>query len=103
DRWVEAPITIDGTCASFFMRPASPAYGSRSPNPWALYAIDAAFVATKYGIPTLNGYSAWTPPDWHLFNPQDSDYAPGVAQWISRSRLDHVCELDIDRRTMTPF
>jgi hypothetical protein len=84
-------------------RARSPAYTARSPNLWALYANDAAFIAAKYAIPTLNGYSAWTPPDWHLFNPADADYAPAVAQWVARNRLDHVCVLDIDRRTMTPY
>ena len=102
--FVEAPISIDGACRSFFMtRARSPAYTARSPNLWALYANDAAFIAAKYAIPTLNGYSAWTPPDWHLFNPADADYAPAVAQWVARNRLDHVCVLDIDRRTMTPY
>jgi len=103
-RFVEAPIAIDPSCRSFFIRRAeSVSYESRSPNLWALYANDAAFIAMKYAIPTLNGYSAWTPPDWHLFNPSDADYDPGVAQWIALNRLDHVCALDIDRRIMTPY
>jgi hypothetical protein len=102
DRWVEAPIRIDATCDSFFVKPASASYASRSPNVWALYSNDAAFIATAHAIPTLNGYSAWTPPDWHLFNPQDADYMPGVQRWISLNQLDHVCALDIEQRTMAP-
>jgi hypothetical protein len=101
-QFVEAPIFVDSSCRSFFVKRAeSLAYLSRSKG-WATYASDAAFIATRTSIPTLNGYSAWTPPDWHLFNPQDSDYLPGVAQWVSLNGLEHVCELDIDRRTMMP-
>ena len=81
----------------------SAAYRSRSPNTWALYANDAAFIARRYALPTLNGYSAWTPPDWHLFNPEAPDYPAAVADWISLHRLEHVCALDIEGRTMTPF
>ncbi|HEX6464622.1 MAG TPA: hypothetical protein VFZ98_09225, partial [Vicinamibacterales bacterium] len=103
-QFVDAPIAIDPSCRSFFVKAAqSHPYLSRSANPWPLYANDASFIAQKYAIPTLNGYSAWTPPDWHLFNPQDPDYLPGVVQWVSLNRLDHVCELDIERRTMSPF
>lgn len=104
ERFVEAPIAIDPSCRSFFVTHArSAAYTSRSTNKWALYANDASFIATAYRLPTLNGYSAWTPPDWHLFNPEDSDYPSGVARWIALNRLEHVCELDIERRTMTPY
>jgi hypothetical protein len=103
-QFVEAPIAIDASCRSFFVTGAeSAAYRSRSPNTWALYANDAAFIARRYALPTLNGYSAWTPPDWHLFNPEAPDYPAAVADWISLHRLEHVCALDIERRTMTPF
>ena len=103
-QFVEAPIAIDPSCRSFFVRrAASTAYTSRSLNAWALYANDAAFIAARHSLPTLNGYSAWAPPGWHLFNPEDPDYLDAVAQWIALNHLDHVCVLDIERRTMTPF
>src|SRR5262249_1066303 len=103
-QFVEAPIAIDPSCHSFFVKRAeSPAYASRSPNAWALYGNDAAFIATRYSLPTLNGYSAWVPPDWRLFNPEDPGYLIFVADWISLHRLEHVCALAIERRTMTPF
>ena len=102
-RWVEAPIAVDRDCRSFFIKEASTAYISRSPHMAALYGIDATFVATKYAVPTLNGYSAWEPPDWHLRDPHTPEYSAGVDDWIARHHLDHVCELDIDTRTMTPY
>ena len=102
DRWVAAPIAVDRSCRSFYIKGASAAYMSRSDHMWSLYNIDAVFVALDIGIPTLNGYSAWFPESWNLLNPQEAAYAGEVKAWIDRNRLTNVCELDIDARTMTP-
>lgn len=103
-RWVDAPITVDQACRSFFIKKASAAYMSRSPNQMSgLYGTDAEFIAMKYAVPTLNGFSAWEPPDWHMRDPLIPDYRSGTDDWIARHRLQGVCELDIDRRTMTPY
>ena len=76
---------------------------SRSFHMWGLYNIDAMFIAMKHDIPTLNGYSAWTPTGWNLANPQESDYPARVRVWIDDHQLRDVCELDIERRTMRKF
>jgi len=102
DRWVEAPIEADPACRSFFIARASQAYGRRLNADWTMYDIDSMFVALNHSIPTLNGYSAWTPEGWRLSNPSDSDYESEVARWIERYDLRGVCELDIERRTMRP-
>lgn len=103
DRWVAAPIAIDRSCRSFFIRGASDAYTSRYPHIWGLYSLDAMFIALYTGLPTLNGYSAWWPRDWPLMNPLDSAYSSGARQWIAQHRLEGVCELDIEARTMKPL
>ncbi len=102
-RWVDAPIDIDASCRSFFVKAASDAYTSRFFHIWGLYGIDAMFIALHHGVPTLNGYSAWTPTDWPLMNPLDPAYTVGARGWIARHDLRGVCELDIEARTMTPF
>jgi hypothetical protein len=101
DRWVGAPIDIDPECRSFFISGASDRYMSRSPsNLPALYGTDATFIALRYSLPTLNGYSAWFPNTWELANPQEPTYPERVRSWITRNGLRSVCALDIDRRTM---
>jgi hypothetical protein len=100
NRWVRSPIDIDPSCRSFFIKGASREYMSRSDHMWSLYAIDAMFVALNHALPTLNGYSAWTPQGWDLANPQEPGYAAAVARWIEQHELQSVCELDIDQRTM---
>jgi len=102
-RWVEAPITVDPACRSFFIKGASSEYMSRSSHRWTLYGIDAMFVSLRVSLPTLNGYSAWTPVDWNLLNPHEADYPDRVRQWIHRHHLTGVCAFDIDARTMSLF
>jgi hypothetical protein len=102
ESWVAAPIAVDESCRSFFIKGASDAYMSRARDMASLYGTDAVFIATTYAIPTLNGFSAWAPPGWKLANPPSADYPANVDAWIARHHLMGVCELDIDRRTMTP-
>jgi hypothetical protein len=100
ERWVETPIAMDPACESFAIAPASRDYMSRSPHVWMLYTGDAMFIALKYSIPTLNGYSAWTPQGWNLANPPEKGYDEAIASWIAQHQLRRVCMLDIDARTM---
>ena len=103
NEWVLGRIEVDPSCRSFFIKGASERYMSRSGHMWTLYAIDSTFIALKYSIPTLNGYSAWAPTGWHLANPQESDYMPAVNEWIAAHNLRDVCQLDIDARAMTRY
>jgi hypothetical protein len=102
-RWVEAPLVIDPGCRSFFIKGASAEYMSRSPHMWTLYGIDAMFVSLNHSLPTLNGYSAWAPEEWNLWNPQEGDYLDRVRRWIDRHHLTEVCAFDIEARTMVPW
>ena len=103
DAAVEAPITIDPSCRSFFLTSNASALARSSGNTTALYGGDGLFIATKYGIPALNGYSAWEPPGWRLRQPLDVDYLKGVEDWITMYDLRGVCALDLDGRTMVPY
>jgi hypothetical protein len=103
DRWVGHPIQVDASCRSFFMKPGSAEYALRSDHMWTLHGVDAVFISLKHAIPTLNGYSAWFPDGWDLFNPQEGEYEDRVSKWIARHQLRGVCALDLDARTMKPF
>lgn len=103
DRWVAAPIAIDPSCRSFFIKPASEAYTGRARDMSAISSVDAMFVGLRHSIPTLNGYSAWAPDGWTLASPHTAGYADAVREWIARNRLSEVCEFDIERRVMRPW
>ena len=102
-RWVSAPIDIDRSCESFFVKRASAQYSARQEHQWTLYSLDAFFIAMRYSLPTLNGYSAWVPEGWNIADPNDREYTDNVNRWIDQKRLTNVCELDIDARTMKPY
>jgi hypothetical protein len=101
--WVLGRIDVDPSCRSFFMKGASERYMSRADDKRGLYNIDAAFVALRFSLPTLNGYSAFEPEAWGLANPHLPDYPKRVNEWIDRHSLRNVCALDMDKRTMTPY
>jgi hypothetical protein len=102
DRWVATPISVDPSCRSFYVVPASPAFLARSDDPHALYGIDSLFVAFQRGLPTLNGYSVWSPPGWELWEVGGVGYRAHVEEWVAGHRLTGVCAYDADARTIRP-
>jgi hypothetical protein len=74
ERWVERPIAVESSCRSFFIKNASAAYRARSDNLDSLSGADALFIALRHGVPTLNGYSAWVPPEYPMLHLYDADY-----------------------------
>ena len=82
---------------------ASSEYESRYGNRAGLYGIDAAFIALRTSVPTLNGYSAWAPEGWSLADPPHPFYLAAVNAWVAANQLRGVCQLDIDARRMTPY
>ena len=79
-------------CKSFFV-------GTQSDLHWsyAEFHTEAMVLAVHFGLPTLNGYSGWWPPNWRLDEPFDTAYRDAVAQWIARHHITApVCELRLD-------
>jgi hypothetical protein len=103
EHWVETPIAVDASCRNFFVKKASAAYQARSHMLDSLYGADTLFIALRHRVPTLNGYSAWIPPNYQMLHVSDADYMDGVRAWIRGERLLDVCVLDLDARTMLPF
>jgi hypothetical protein len=99
---VAAPVEVDPSCVSFYVKGRSRVYMSRSIHRWSLYGLDSLFVALNYSVPTLNGYSAWAPADWSLHDPQNPGYDIHVRDWIRMYGLHDVCELDLEARRMKP-
>lgn len=52
--------------------------------------IDAMAIARSTGLPTLNGYSAWSPPGW-LLDIDAPDYLGNARSWTGRWFLQGVC------------
>jgi hypothetical protein len=64
--------------------------------PTAEGQIDAMFVAYRYELPTLNGWSGNVPPGWNL-NFSDGGSAARARAWAAAHGVaDHLCVLDLD-------
>jgi hypothetical protein len=62
----------------------------------------AFFVAQKYGIETINGYSGQFPPNWHLIDCQSPAYAEYVKHWaVDHFVSDTIYELNTETGTWT--
>ncbi len=59
--------------------------------------VDAMLLASYYGIPTINGFSSFNPPDWNLSNPDARSYLQRVRAYARRHRITHLCGLDVRR------
>ncbi len=103
DQWVRAPIDVDPSCRSFFIKRASDPFRMTWPDAWPLYGVTSTWVALDNSLPALNGYSGRYPTEWHLFHPYNSDYDEEVDRWIRMHGLQHVCVFDVDLRTMRPY
>lgn len=65
--------------------------------------VDAMWISLKAGLPTLNGNSGWSPPDWRLDDPS-IDYLAAARAWIKTSNLTgEVCLYDQESRRWSPF
>lgn len=65
--------------------------------------IEAIWNALRVGLPTLNGYSGWSPPGWRLGD-ASLDYFAAAREWIARSAITKtVCLYDQATRSWSPF
>jgi hypothetical protein len=46
-------------------------------------------------VPTINGISTYTPPDWNFDDPNRADYTARVKAYALRHELHHLCGLDM--------
>jgi hypothetical protein len=89
-------------CRSFFVVAARPdaSFSYASPLP-RLYPhnVDAMYLAERWRVPTVNGFSTFNPPYWDFADPDDASYRARVKNYAARNRLDAVCGLDMRRKT----
>ncbi len=69
--------------------------GPADQRPFFATQIDAMFIALARGIPTINGYSGWTPTGWNLLT-LGPGYVPQAYSWARQKGLaEHLCEVDL--------
>jgi hypothetical protein len=80
-------------CQSFYI-------ASEPGQPPPIVQIDAALVAQKVGIPTINGYSGFDPPGWDFFDSTDANYEQNARAWAVHRGIDAgLCRFDMANGT----
>jgi len=88
---------LPGDCSAFYV--AAGPLGPVDQNAFEdqQYMHDAMLVSELRQVPTLNGRSGKSPPDWALRNVRAPDYEQNVRRWIERNNIKgNVCRLEID-------
>jgi hypothetical protein len=71
---------------------------------WAPLQIDAMLIAQANHIPTVNGYSGWTPDGWALHMPTEHGYKERVHDWIMGQNVPNgLCSFQYETRKWAPF
>ncbi|MGH6614810.1 hypothetical protein [Sphingomonas sp.] len=95
-------------CRAFYVvaaRKFEPMFGHEALNSLYPHNVDAMFLAERWNVPTINGFSTFNPPDWAFANPLAPDYESRVATYAQRHRLQGLCRLDMRKAkpwTMMP-
>ncbi|AIY44138.1 Permease of the drug/metabolite transporter [Collimonas arenae] len=87
-------------CTSFFVTNPVPKSGDFISS---LYGqnVQAMLLSDTFGIPTLNGFATFNPPDW-IFEDRPM-YVYRVGNYVSSHNLQGVCEYDIgNNKWLTP-
>ena len=85
-------------CAVFYVvttRVNEPLYINAELNALYPHNVDAMFLAERWRVPTINGFSTFNPPDWHFADPQAPDYDARARTYVRAHGLRHVCRLDM--------
>ena len=83
---------LPDNCSSFYV-----AVGPYAAHNQFEYQIDAALIAVRRGIPTFNGYSGQSPPNWGLWEVRAPEYEDNVKRWIEANHLKrNLCRLVIN-------
>jgi hypothetical protein len=89
---LDAVATPPAGCTSFHVVPVP----GRNPDH---ASIDAMLIAQRVRVPTVNGYSGWTPDGWSIV-PGSEEYDAAVDAWVDRHGLrDGHCALDLSSGT----
>ncbi|THD64544.1 MAG: hypothetical protein E7813_16485 [Bradyrhizobium sp.] len=85
------PAPPDG-CRYFYVTPKPTLGGS---GVWGQDQTEPMIVAVMKQIPTVNGYSTWSPIGWNIRHPADDSYPQGVRDWVTtRDLKEGICGLD---------
>ncbi|MCQ8279094.1 hypothetical protein NFI95_11630 [Acetobacteraceae bacterium KSS8] len=88
-------------CRAFFVTGHSPEFPTRNSASDRIYRhnVDAMLISAVDGLPTINGFSTFNPPDWQFADVDDRDYIDRVGLYALRHHLvSGLCALNLSAR-----
>lgn len=85
-------------CTAFYIvvaRPGEPIYVNARLNALYPHNVDAMFLAERWRVPTINGFSTFNPPDWNFAAPYTANYDSRVITYARKHGLAGLCRLDM--------
>jgi hypothetical protein len=76
--WLDRIEPPPGSCRAFYLVPGL----APAEKIWWVHQSDAMLVATRFGIPTVNGNSSVHPVNWRLNDPLGAGYAQHLRDWV---------------------
>lgn len=96
---LEAAKPYPGACRAFFVVDDRPAAAGNASDALYRHNVEAMLLAEVLGLPTINGFSSFLPPDWAFDHPYRADYLDRVRAYARTHDIRGLCALDL--RTMT--
>lgn len=84
-------------CTSFYVvsaRASEPFFKTAALDRIYPHNVDAMYLAERWRVPTINGFSTFTPPGWNFADARAPDYDTRVAAYARAHRLHGLCRLD---------
>jgi hypothetical protein len=89
-----------GTCKAFYVSGwvGQGASGDVIENLYA-HNVTAMLLGQTLGLPTINGFASFNPPDWNFAKPNAEDYEARVAAYAERHNIRPLCRLDLNAKS----
>lgn len=85
-------------CASFYVvkaRPDEPPFANAKMDALYPHNVDAMYLAQRWRVPTVNGFSTFNPPGWDFADPAAPDYDARALAYARRHGIKGLCRLDM--------
>lgn len=85
------------SCSAFYVvkaRRNEPVYFDKEADSLYPHNVDAMFLAERWRVPTINGWSTFNSPDWNFAASTNSNYEARVHRYATVHGLKGLCRLD---------
>ena len=99
-RPIESMPASPKTCQAFFVtEPSGYAIGDKNTDARYRQNVEAMLIADHINLPTINGLSSFSPPDWDFSEEPQATYMDRVYHYVQAHHIDNICQYTIKNYT----